>query len=143
MYKICVFTIIIILMVILFYSSKNTPYLPLEISIEPRDNQKAISSYLWHNFFENKPLLTMLGKCEAPDGKGGIDLNAYNPKDIDGKEKFGPLQFDTDTFNLLSERYQIKNPDISNTTQQIIITEKAIADQEWWRWGCWFKLFPR
>jgi hypothetical protein len=106
--------------------------------------QKAEETADWRDLI-TEPVLIMLGKCEAPDGKGGIDLNAYNPKDTDGKEKFGPFQFDCDTFYGAAERFGLEDANIASTTHQVILTKKLISVHEWWRWPtCWMKrMFPR
>ena len=107
-------------------------------------SSKAEESYVWQEIFKNKPVLTLLGKCEAPDGEGGIDLKAYNPKDTDGKEKFGCLQFDNETFYGGAERFNLEDPDINNCSQQIWLAEKYIAEHEYLRWPtCWNRIFPR
>ena len=108
-------------------------------------DSKADESYVWQDIFKNKPVLTLLGKCEAPDGEGGIDLEAYNPKDTDGKEKFGPLQFDEDTFYGKAKQYNLfEVPDIHNSIQQILLAEVLIANHEHLRWPtCWNRIFPR
>jgi len=147
--------IVAVFMIVSYYIASNSA---LVISMETNEKTKAelkgvkqetdsysgenSPHYDWKNII-TEPVLILLGKCEAPDGKGGINLNAYNPKDIDNKEKFGPFQFDKDTFYGAAEKFNLENPNISSSTQQVILTKKLISKHEWWRWGCWFKLFPR
>ena len=137
---------LLLLLVVVFLGRITTSYLNswYQTLSETSDNKKVDISYQWQEIFKNKPVLTFLAMCECPNGKDGIDLNCYNPKDIDGKEKFGPLQFDKDTFYFEAKYYNLfENPDINNPVQQILLAEKMIADDKWYKWGCWFKLFPR
>ena len=136
---------LLLLLLVAFLGRITTSYLNswYQTLSETSDNKKVGISYQWQNIFKNKPVLTLLAMCECPDGKGGIDLNCYNPEDIDGKEKFGPLQFDKETFYSEAKIYNIKNSDINNPVQQILLAEKMISDGKWYKWGCWFKLFPR
>ena len=116
----------------------------LIIPLYTRANIKAEETANWRDLI-TEPVLIMLGKCESGDGKGGIDLNAYNPKDTDGKEKFGAFQFDYETFYGAADRFGLENADIASTTHQVILTKKLISVHEWWRWPtCWMKkIFPR
>jgi len=111
--------------------------------LNTRDNPKQVILYRWQDIIQ-EPALILLSQCEAGNGKGDINLNAYNPKDTDGKEKFGPFQYDYDTFYLGAERFGLKNPDIASATQQVWMTRKYLNAGEWWRWPyCWNKIFPR
>ena len=69
------------------------------------------------------------------ESSGGI--RNYNPKDTDGKEKFGCLQYDTDTFSdfcvnkyHLGTLENINNCDIQTQCADLMIKDGFIG-----RWG--------
>lgn len=143
MFKWTLFTILSIIAITLVYLWPQT-------DTRMNEKLKEVVYPSWEVVFKNKPILTLLGQCEAPDGKGGIDLNAFNPEDIDGKEKWGPLQLDEETFYGGAIRFGLKDtlseePDIKNPYHQVWLTEQYISVHEYWRWPvCWMeKIFPR
>ena len=91
---------------------------------------------------ENKPEInkTYLGElydlalCES-----SLNPLAYNPKDTDGKEKFGLFQFDKDTFNWALKRYGLEG-DIWDYKLQLDLTQRLIKDGYARKWGCWPKV---
>lgn len=110
-----------------------------EILVSNTREEPKVASYTYQEVFNGHPVAFLIAKEEASDGKGGIDLNAYNPKDTDGKEKFGPMQFDEDTFYSGAKRFELKDADIKNPFHQVWMFEKYVAAGEYWRWPTWTK----
>mgnify|MGYP001568507687 CR=1 FL=1 len=142
--KLWFIVVIIALVLVLVKTGLSNLNFKGQIGLQTIENNKVEANPNWQKIFVGKPVLTLLGQCEAPDGKGGIDLNAYNPKDTDGKEKFGCLQFDKETFYGGVKRFGLKDANINDCSQQIWLAEKYITNHEYWRWPtCWNKIFPR
>jgi len=63
------------------------------------------------------------------------DPNAYNPKDVDGRPKYGLLQFDSGTFDdYCVKKYKLEN-DLWNPDIQIECCENMLRDGYGGHWG--------
>lgn len=67
-------------------------------------------------------------------GESRFNTKAYNPKDTDGKEKFGLLQYDTDTFSHLKKLADMPELSIKNWKDQLTLFFWAVKNGEGWRW---------
>ena len=67
--------------------------------------------------------------------ESGGDTYAYNPEDVDGRPKYGILQFDSETFShFCVGNYGLKD-DLWNPYIQKICCQKMIDDGLAWHWG--------
>lgn len=86
----------------------------------------------WKSYPSISDTVYRIGVCESH-----WDAKAYNPKDTDGRPKFGPLQYDWDTFYKNAKKYQIQDPNIWDVRQQIEIAILMIRDGQAYQWGCY------
>ena len=81
------------------------------------------------------PEIKSVAMCES-----GINSKALNPKDTDGLPAKGLLQFKDKTFYKWAKLAGIKNPDIWNPIQQIILYRWADENDLSNHWGCYNQL---
>lgn len=90
-----------------------------------------IPSLDWRVYLDMFPTIRELSRCES-----GISAKAYNPKDTDGRPKYGLLQFGKYEFYAWAKEAEIKNPSIWNPMHQIITYRWAEENGLAYRWGC-------
>ena len=66
--------------------------------------------------------------------ESALNPKAYNPRDIDGKQKFGLLQYDTNTWKYLTKKMKMPELSINNWKHQVQVFSWAIKNGEGWRW---------
>jgi hypothetical protein len=86
----------------------------------------------WKLYPSISDVVYRLGVCESR-----WYANAYNPKDVDGRPKYGALQYDWKTFYGAAKKYHIQHPNIWNIRQQIEIAVLMIRDGQAAQWGCY------
>ena len=82
-------------------------------------------------------VLAKVINCES-----GNNPQAYNPRDIDGRPKYGLLQYDEKTFYEWAKKAGIEKPNIWEPVQQIQVYHYAAKKGLLRHWGCFTKLFP-
>ena len=98
---------------------------PYSVILEQENDAQTVEEYILEA--GGKSLL-QLADCES-----SVNPLAFNPKDTDGKEKFGILQYDLDTWRWALKRYKLSG-DIFDWKLQVKITQKLIKDgyaQKW------------
>jgi hypothetical protein len=71
-----------------------------------------------------------IAKCEST-----YNPKAFNPKDVDGRPKYGLFQFDKDTFATYAPMSGIKTMDIWDPAQQAHTTAYMLSIKQD-QWGC-------
>lgn len=67
------------------------------------------------------------------------DPEAYNPCDVDGREKWGILQFgDIEWQEWCVDKYGLQD-DIYNSINQLNCADRMIRDGQHWRWPSFWK----
>jgi hypothetical protein len=63
-----------------------------------------------------------------------FDIKAFNPRDTDGKQKHGLLQYDVETFNHLKKKADMPKLNIKKWDDQLTLFFWAAKNGEGWRW---------
>jgi len=95
-----------------------------------------IASY-WRLKVKTDPVFAYVVQNES-----GGDPQAYNPKDTDGRPKYGLLQFGWEEFYSWAPAAGIAQPDIWNPEHQTIVWNWAAKNGLLRQWGTFVKLFP-
>ena len=129
---------------IAFWTTIFVPYaLLIWISFQPHVAASEIIDPRFVTEYKQDRILHDLMMCES----SGV-ARAVNPRDVDGKVKYGHYQYDTDTmkdvwyaFNM--ERISTEtaktiayDPELSKEVTRFAIFEAGMS----WRWGCWGKI---
>lgn len=92
---------------------------------------------IWTSKIKVDPVFAYVVQNES-----GGNPRAYNPKDTDGRPKYGLLQFGWEEFYSWSPKAGIINPEIYNPNHQTIVWEWAAKNGLLRRWGSFVRLFP-
>ena len=89
---------------------------------------QGISWRVWADMF---PSIRELIRCES-----NFNAKAFNPKDTDGRPKYGILQFGKYEFYSWAGEAGLDKPDIWNPKHQIVVYRWASENGLKERWGC-------
>jgi hypothetical protein len=72
---------------------------------------------------------------------GGFNVLAFNPKDVDGKPKFGLFQFGTSTFDFYKHKYGVDFFNIKKWEDQVHLAAKMWKEGiEQYHWGTFIEV---
>lgn len=121
-------TLCLALVIACWFPTSNAIAEPYIAPFTPSVRQIILAEATFYSIPPEK--MIRVAKCEST-----FNPKAYNPKDVDGRPKYGLYQFDRDTFNFYAPKSGIEKLDIWDAQQQAHTTAYMLSIKKD-QWGC-------